>query len=63
MRKGRGRVSRRDIQHLLGWGHWIGTTILLRPELRYERSYDVPAYNNETKKDQLRFACDVIFFF
>jgi hypothetical protein len=50
-------------EHLLGWGHWIGTTILLRPELRYERSYDVPAYNNGTKKDQLIFASDVIFFF
>jgi hypothetical protein len=50
-------------EHLLGWGHWIGTTILLRPELRYERSYDVPAYNNGTKKDQLVFASDVIFFF
>ena len=50
-------------EHLLGWGHWIGTTILVRPELRYERSYDVPAYNNGTKKDQLIFASDVIFFF
>jgi hypothetical protein len=50
-------------EHLLGWGHWIGSTILIRPELRYERSYDVPAYNNGTKKDQLVFASDVIFFF
>ena len=50
-------------EHLLGWGHWIGTTILIRPELRYERSYDSPAYNNGTKKDQLVFASDVIFFF
>jgi hypothetical protein len=50
-------------EHLLGWGHWIGNTILIRPEVRYERSYDVPAYNNGTKKDQLVFASDVIFFF
>ena len=50
-------------EHMLGWGHWIGSTILIRPELRYERSYDVPAYNNGTKKDQLVFASDVIFFF
>src|ERR1700685_1275955 len=35
-------------EHMLGWGHWIGSTILIRPELRYERSYDVPAYNNGT---------------
>jgi len=50
-------------EHLLGWGHWIGNTVLIRPELRYERSYDVPAYNSGTKKDQLVFASDVIFFF
>jgi hypothetical protein len=30
-------------EHLIGWGHWIGTTVLFRPELRCERSYDLPA--------------------
>ncbi len=47
-------------EHLLGWGHWFGSTILLRPELRYERSYDNPAYAGGTKRDQLIFAPDVI---
>jgi hypothetical protein len=50
-------------EHLLGWGHWIGTTILLRPEIRYERSYDAPAYDLGHKKNQLTGAGDVIFFF
>jgi hypothetical protein len=50
-------------EHLIGWGHWIGTTVLLRPELRFERSYDVPAYDNGTKKNQFMFAGDVIYFF
>lgn len=50
-------------EHLLGWGHWVGTTVLFRPELRFERSYDVPAYNNGTKKNQLTLASDVLFFF
>ena len=50
-------------EHLLGWGHWIGTTVLLRPELRFERSYDVPAYDNGTKKNQLMLAGDLIYFF
>ena len=49
--------------HRIGWGHWIGSTILLRPELRFERSYDVPAYDNGTKKNQLMLAGDVIYFF
>jgi hypothetical protein len=53
----------RYTEHLLGWGHWIGTTVLLRPEVRYERSYDNPAYQNGTKKSQLTAAGDVIFFF
>ncbi|HYL83096.1 MAG TPA: TonB-dependent receptor [Candidatus Angelobacter sp.] len=58
-------------EHLLGWGHWIGTTILLRPELRFEHSYDRPAYDSPclpcglpgTKESQLTLASDAIFFF
>jgi len=53
----------RYTEHLLGWGHCIGTTVLLRPEVRYERSYDNPAYKNGTKKSQLTAAGDVILFF
>ena len=50
-------------EHMAGWGHWVGTTVLFRPEIRFERSYDAPAYNNGTKKSQLTFAGDVIIFF
>jgi hypothetical protein len=50
-------------EHLLGWGHWIGTTVLFRPEIRYERAYNAPAYDNGTKKNQFTFASDVIVFF
>ncbi len=50
-------------EHLIGWGHWIGTTVLLRPELRFDHSYNAPAYNNATKYSQLILAGDVIFFF
>ncbi len=50
-------------EHLLGWGHWIGSTILLRPELRFERAYSYPAYDSGTKKNQFIAAGDVIFFF
>jgi len=37
--------------------------VLFRPELRFERSYDAPAYDNGTKKNQLMFAGDEIYFF
>jgi hypothetical protein len=50
-------------EHLIGWGHWFGTTVLVRPELRFERAYNTPAYNNGTKKSQLVFAGDVIYHF
>ena len=47
----------------IGWGHWVGSTVLFRPELRFERSYDTTAYDDGTKKNQFMFASDVIFFF
>jgi hypothetical protein len=50
-------------EHMISWNHWIGSTIVFRPEVRYEHSYDVPAYNNGTKKSQLMFAGDMIFFY
>jgi hypothetical protein len=49
--------------NFLGWGHWIGSTVLFRPEIRFEHSYDAKAYANGTKSSQFVFASDVIFFF
>jgi hypothetical protein len=50
-------------EHALMWGHWIGTTVLLRPEIRFERAYDIRAYDLGTKHNQLSLAGDVIFHF
>jgi hypothetical protein len=50
-------------EHTISWNHWVGSTIVFRPELRYEHSYDAPAYNNGTKKSQIMFAGDMIFFY
>jgi hypothetical protein len=50
-------------EHDISWNHWIGTTVVFRPELRYEHSYDALAYDNGTKKSQLMFAGDLIWFF
>jgi hypothetical protein len=50
-------------EHDIGWNHWIGSTIVLRPEVRYDHSYDAPAYDNGTKKSQLMFAADLIWFY
>jgi hypothetical protein len=50
-------------ENTIMWGHWIGTTIQLRPELRFERAWDVPAYNNGQRHNQLTAASDLIFHF
>lgn len=50
-------------EHLLSWGHWFGTTVLLRPEIRLEHSYDVAAYDLGTKKTQFIVAADMTYHF
>ena len=34
---------------VLGWNHWIGKAITIRPELRWEKALDVQAYDNPTQ--------------
>ncbi len=50
-------------EHLLGWGHWVGSTILFRPELRFEHAYNASPYDNGTRRSQLTLASDMILFF
>jgi hypothetical protein len=53
----------------LGWQHWLGKAITLRPELRYEQSKGVDAYDNPSdqpgggKFHQTMFAMDAIIHF
>jgi putative OmpL-like beta-barrel porin-2 len=49
--------------HTLSWNHWIGSTVVFRPELRYDRAYDAPAYDSGLKKSQLMLAADMIWFY
>jgi opacity protein-like surface antigen len=53
--------------HSIGWGHWFNVwgenTGLFRPELRYEHSYNAPAYDFGRKKDQVIVAADVILLY
>jgi len=50
-------------EETLMWGHWVGTTVLLRPELRFDHSFDAPAYDNGTRRSQFQLAMDAIFKF
>ena len=50
-------------EHLIGYGHWIGSTVLFRPELRLEHSYNTAAYDNGHKTTQFIVAGDVTYHF
>jgi len=50
-------------EETLMYGHWVGGTILFRPELRFDHSFQAQAYDRGTRRSQLQFAMDVIFKF
>jgi hypothetical protein len=50
-------------EHEFMYGHWIGTTLLLRPGIRFEHAYRLPAYDAGTKNSQFSFAMDMILKF
>jgi hypothetical protein len=56
-------IKTRYTEHLISWNHWIGTSLLFRPEVRFEHAYDNPAFDNGTKKSQLILAGDLIVFY
>jgi len=50
-------------EETLMWGHWVGSTILLRPEIRFDHAFDQRAYDRGTRTNQFQLAMDVIFKF
>lgn len=50
-------------EHMISWNHWVGSTLLFRPEVRWEHAYDSPAYNSGLRRSQFMFAADVLWFF
>jgi len=50
-------------EHAVGITWWPDKLITIRPELRFDHSYDVPAYNNGRDKNQFAFITDVIFHY
>ena len=47
----------------VAWCHWIGTTVQIRPELRFERAWDQKAYDQGRRHNQFTVASDLIFHF
>ncbi len=50
-------------EHALSWNHWLGSTLVFRPELRFEHAYNSPAYDSGLRHSQLMLAADVIWFY
>jgi hypothetical protein len=53
----------RYAEETLMWGHWVGSTVLLRPELRFDHAFDHRSYDDGTRTNQFQLAMDVIFKF
>ena len=51
------------IEDGISCNHWLGSTIVLRPELRWEHNFDNLAYDGFHRHSQFMFASDVIWFF
>jgi hypothetical protein len=50
-------------ENTITWCHWFGTTVQLRPELRFEHAWDIKAYDNGRYPNQFTVASDLIFHF
>ena len=53
----------RYTEHAVSYNRWIGSTLLFRPEIRYDIAYDAPAYDGGTGKHQFMVAADFLIFY
>lgn len=53
----------RFTEQTLSWTHWVGTTLQIRPELRFEHSWDRPAYDTGHTDSQFTAATDLVLHF
>lgn len=45
------------------YNHWIGSTIQIRPEVRFDHAWDRRTYDNGTKINQFTAATDLVYHF
>jgi hypothetical protein len=43
--------------------HWIGSTVQIRPEIRFDHAWDRRAYDNGSRTNQFTVASDLVFHF
>jgi hypothetical protein len=56
-------VNTKYSENTLMWEHWFGSTIQLRPEVRFDRAWDRKAYDLGTRQSQFTLASDLIYHF
>ncbi len=50
-------------ENTLDWNHWFGTTVQLRPEIRFDHSWDRAGYDDGRARSQFTAASDLIVHF
>jgi hypothetical protein len=50
-------------ENTLSWNHWFGTTVQLRPEVRFDHAWDQPGYDHGRHNNQFTAASDLIVHF
>lgn len=53
----------RYTESTVSYNHWIGSTIQLRPEIRFDHSWDLAGYDDGQHRSQFTAASDLIFHF
>ena len=56
-------VNTKYTENTLALSHWIGTTIQMRPEIRFDHSWDRASYDAGKRYSQFTAATDLIFHF
>lgn len=56
-------VNTKYTENTLMFQHWWGSTVQLRPEVRFDHAWDRKAYDDGAKQNQFMVASDLIFHF
>jgi hypothetical protein len=50
-------------EETFSYNHWFGSTVQLRPEIRFDHAWDRRSYDNGTRTNQLTVATDLVYHF
>ena len=50
-------------ENTVSWNHWFGSTVQLRPEIRFDHAWDQPGYDDGRHSNQFTAASDLIYHF